>query len=408
MIKKLQTRFIVMSMAALGVLLLIIIGGMNLINYQTVVADADDILGFLSENSGVFPDRDAETRKWLPRHMSPETPYESRYFSVLIGPDENVLLTDTRKIESVSSQQAAEYALEILQAGQRKGFVEKYRFIRSGEQEVIRITFLDCGRRLGAFHTFLLISIGMGVAGYGLFFFVILFFSGRIIRPVAESYEKQKRFITDAGHEIKTPLAIIQADADVLEMELEENEWLQDIQKQVKRLASLTSDLVYLARMEEAKDGVRMIEFPLSDVVRETALSFQALAHTQEKTFECTVQPMLSMVGDERSIIQLIHILLDNAIKYSPKGGLIALNLCRQGKTLQLVIQNTTSDSISQEKLDMLFERFYRVDSSRSSQTGGYGIGLSIAKAIVAAHHGKIRAKTAGEASFQMVVSFPM
>ena len=406
MIKRLQIKFIAVAMVALFFLLLVIIAGMNLINYEAVVAEADDILGFLSENSGVFPDPDVDGRNPLPKFMSPETPYESRYFSVLIGAYGEVLLTDTGKIKAVSPQQASEYAIHIMEDGLKKGFVDNYRFICSDERDVIRITFLDCGRRLEAFQTFLFASIGMGVAGYLLFFFVILFFSGKIIRPVAESYEKQKRFITDAGHEIKTPLAIIKADADVLEMDLEDNEWLQDIQKQTKRLTSLTNDLVYLARMEEAKNFTKMIEFPLSDVVAETASSFQALAQTQGKNFECSIQPMLSLTGDEKAITQLVSILLDNALKYSPENGTISLMLSKQSKTIQLSVRNTTTSTIPKEKLSMLFERFYRIDSSRSSQTGGYGIGLSIAKAIVAAHNGKIQIKSEDGCSFRITVVF--
>lgn len=406
MIRKLQIKFIAMSMAALLVLLFVIVVGMNLINYEAVIAEADDILVFLSEHSGVFPDPDQEGKNLLPKHMSPETPYESRYFSVLIGEYGEVILTDTGKIKAVSSQQASDYALQIMTGHRDKGFVDNYRFICSAEQNVIRITFLDCGRRLEAFQTFLFASIGMGVAGYLLFFFVILFFSGKMMRPVAESYEKQKRFITDAGHEIKTPLAIIKADVDVLEMELEDNEWLQDIQKQTKRLATLTNDLVYLARMEEAKATTRMIEFPLSDVVSETAASFHALAQTQGKTFECCVQPMLSLTGDEKAITQLVSILLDNALKYSPENGIVSLNLSKQNKSIQLSVQNTTMNPISKESLSMLFERFYRVDSSHNSQTGGHGIGLSIAKAIVSAHNGKIQAKAEADNSLQITITF--
>ena len=252
------------------------------------------------------------------------------------------------------------------------------------------------------------ISIGIALVGYALFFFVILFFSGRIIRPVQESYEKQKRFITDAGHEIKTPLTIIQADADVLEMDVGENEWLADIQKQAKRLSGLTNDLVYLSRMEEAQDTMQMIEFPFSDVVSEAAASFQSLAQTQGKTFLCEVPPMLSFTGNEKAIHQLVSLLLDNALKYSPDNGTVSLTVEKQNKALQLSVFNTTADFIAKEQLSLLFERFYRTDPSRNSQTGGYGIGLSVAKAIVSAHNGKIQAKTEDGYSLKVIVTLPI
>ena len=190
-------------------------------------------------------------------------------------------------------------------------------------------------------------------------------------------------------------------------MELGENEWLSDIQKQANRLTSLTNDLVYLSRMEETNNSIQMIEFPLSDVVSETASSFQALAQTQGKLFQCNIQPMISFTGNEKALQQLTNILLDNALKYSPTGGTVSITLERQNKTIQLSVFNTTSTEIQKEQLPFLFERFYRLDPSRSSRTGGYGIGLSVAKAITEAHNGKIRAKTEDGHSIQLTVSLP-
>lgn len=407
MIKKLRIKFIALSMMALFVLLTVIVAGINLINYNTILSEVDATLLLLEVNGGVFPDFDEENKNNFLRHMSPETPYEVRYFSVLLDENGKVYQTDTGKIKAVDAQQAAEYAKQVMSDDAESGFIGHYRFVRYSEGAGTRIIFLDCDRNIYSFQTFLLISALMALAGYVLFFFVLLFFSGRIIRPVAESYEKQKRFITDAGHEIKTPLTIIKADVDVLEMDIGENEWLTDIQKQTRRLASLTNDLVYLSRMEEGEDTMQMIEFPFSDVVSEAAASFQALAQTQGKTFQCRIQPMLSMTGNEKAIHQLVGILLDNALKYSPEQGLVSLVLEKQNKTLQLSVFNTTESPIQEDKLPLLFERFYRMDPSRNSRTGGYGIGLSVAKAIVASHNGKIQAKTKDGRSLQIIVSFP-
>lgn len=409
MIRQIKVKFIALSMAALLVLLAVIVTGMNAINYNSVVSDADETLSLLSKNSGRFPDfSDPDfIDKELPRHMTPETPYESRYFSVLLDGNSNVVQTDTSRIKAIDPNSAIEYAGAVVDSGKEAGFVGKYRFLCYVEENSTRIVFLDCGRKIDAFHDFLIASIGMALAGYAFFFFVILFFSGRIIRPVTESYEKQRRFITDAGHEIKTPLAIIQADVDVLGMDLEENEWLEDIRKQTRRLADLTNDLVYLSRMEESGSALQMIEFPVSDVVAETASSFQALAQTQNKTFRLDIQPMLSLVGDEKSIRQLVNILLDNALKYSPEGGEVSVSLHRQACQLRLTVRNTVREPIPKEQLPHLFERFYRVDSSRSAQTGGYGIGLSVAKAIVSAHSGKISAASPTPDSLEMTVQLP-
>lgn len=158
---------------------------------------------------------------------------------------------DTGRIAAVDADRAAEMARRVWQDGAQRGFVRDYRFVRYEEEGQTRIIFLDCGRDLSTFRTFLILSCGISALGLLAVFGLILLLSRRIIRPVSESYEKQKRFITDAGHEMKTPVTIIDADVEVLEMELGENEWLRDIQAQTRRLADLTNDLVLLSRMEE-------------------------------------------------------------------------------------------------------------------------------------------------------------
>ena len=212
------------------------------------------------------------------------------------------------------------------ESAKEKGFLGDYRYIRSDGEEQTLVIFLDCGRSLDTFRTFLFASGGISLLGLLAVFGLMVLFSGRIIKPIAESYQKQKQFITDAGHEIKTPITIIDADAEVLSMEVGENEWLRDIQLQTKRLARLTNDLVYLSRMQEEQAKLTMLEFPFSDLVSDTAQSFQALAKVQGKEFSVRIQPQLSVYGDENALRQLISILLDNAVKYTDPGGSIALS----------------------------------------------------------------------------------
>lgn len=398
-------------MTALLLVLTIIITGINIVNYNGVAEDADEVLAILSENKGSFPSFKEKGKKGnvLPLNMSPEIPYESRYFTVSLNSNSyTVIQTETSRIISVDASQAIDFAQTAVNRKQNHGFVEDFRYLIQREDGVIRIVFLDCGRKLDSFRDFLVASVGISFAGYILVFTIITFFSNKIVQPISVSYEKQKRFITDAGHEIKTPLTIIKADADVLEMEFGESEWLEDIRKQAQRLTALTNDLVYLARMEESSDSLQMIEFPFSDVVSETASSFQALAQTQGKKFLCRIQPMLSFTGNEKAIQHLIIILLDNALKYSPAGGTVSLILEKQNKTLLLSVTNTTEAPIPPESLPLLFDRFYRIDSSRSTQTGGHGIGLSVAQAIVTAHNGKIQANAKDDPSLQIIISFPI
>jgi len=407
MIKKLRRKFILLSTSAFLAVLAVLITGINLLNWNTVVREADTVLTLLSETNGVFPMGPGGKPGRLPPGMSPERPYEARFFSVILE-DGVPVLADTSRIISVDQDMAAQLSREVLEQEQSSGFHGAFRYLVQEEGTLCRVIFLDCGRKLDTFRHFLLISIGISLLGFLVVFLLIAFFSGRILRPISESYEKQKRFITDAGHELKTPLTIIGADAEVLSMELGENEWLEDIRRQAGRLAGLTNDLVLLSRMEEGEQVMPLIEFPFSDVVSEAAASFLAPAQMQKKDFKTDIPPMLSLRGNEKAICQLVNILLDNALKYSPEGGSIQLSVQCGGKQLRLSVFNTTREKVEKEQLSLLFDRFYRADAARDSRTGGYGIGLSVAKAIVTAHGGKIQASAPEENSLLITVIFPV
>ena len=414
MIQKLRVKFITASMLSLALVLLVILGGVNAMSYQKVVRDADRILALLSENRGVFPQQTPPDDRGgkpgpipvLGHGISPETPFESRFFSVLLNEKGQVLQSDTGQIAAVDDQSAGEMAQAVWSSGSASGFQGDYRYIRAAEAEGTRFIFVDCGRSLSNFRTTLIASVLVALAGLLAVFLLLLILSKRIVRPVAESYEKQRRFITDAGHELKTPLTIIGADLDLVEPELEGNEWLQDIRCQVRRLAGLTQDLIYLSRMEEETPPIQPIEFPLSDLTEEMAQSFQGLAKAQGKGLVLSIQPMLSYTGDENAIRQLLSILLDNALNYTPDDGEVEIALKKEGRMIRLSVSNTIAHPMERETLGRLFDRFYRGDQSRSSQTGSYGLGLSIAKGIVLAHRGKIRAESSG-ASLSVIVSLP-
>ncbi len=408
MIKKLKIRFIALALTALFVLLAVIVTGMNLLNYKAVVEEADTTLFLLSQNQGRFPEHRGNPSDWLPPGMSPEVPYEARFFSVLVSNSGEILYAETSRIFAIDRETASRYAQDVAQKNSDQGFVENYRYIRVNEGMGRRIVFLDCGRELDLYHGFVGFSVAMSLLGYTVTAIVICFFAGKFIRPVAESYEKQKRFITDAGHEIRTPLTIISANVDVLEMDMGENECLKDIRQQAERLTGLTKDLICLARMEESQDSLQMIGFPVSEIILDTAAPFRTLAQAQDKELCCEVQPMLSMWGNDGTISRLISILLDNAIKYSPKGSRILLDFGRKGHRLVLNVSSPSVMPITDEDLRHVFDRFYRADPSRNSETGGYGIGLSMAQAIVAAHGGKISASSPDGGSFLVTAVFPI
>ena len=408
MIRKLKIKFTVLAMTAIWVLLVIVVTAMNVANYNDVVTEADSILSILTRNEGVFPEFNGNPGDFLPPNMSPEIPFESRYFSVSLDGEYSVVRTDTSQIYSIDRTEAADYAKKVVDKGNYTGFIGDYRYATIHEPNGYRIVFLDCGRKLDAYNSFLYTSILMAVVGLLIAFAFIFFFAGRIIKPIAESYEKQKRFITDAGHEIKTPLTIINANLDLLEAELGENESLSDIASQTERLRTLTNDLVMLARMEEAENTMPKIEFPISEVVADAVMSFKNVAIQQGKEFVCNIQPMLTLNGNDKAIIQLVNILMDNAFKYSPDGGTVAFNMTKQNRAIYIHAFNTTEDYVDKRRIGQVFERFYRSDASRNSEKGGSGIGLSVAQAIVNAHGGKIQAWTQDGYSFQISAAFPI
>lgn len=405
MIKKLRIKLIAASMASLFFVLFIIGGIVGILNYRKIVVDADQILAIMEENAGKFPQKFSGDRKDKHPGMSPEVPYESRYFSALFDKNGNIILIDTSKIVSIDTTQAMEYASEVWEKNREQGFLENYRYRRTVSNGEVRIIFLDCRRQLDNFQNFLLTTFWVSGIGLLSVFILMVYLSARIVKPFSDNYEKQKRFITDAGHELKTPLTIIEADTEVLEMDFGENEWLQDIQSQTKRLEDLTNTLVVLSRMEEGQNSNMRVEFPLSDMLEEVCHTFQAPAKVQEKELTSTIEPMISMKGDEKAIRGLVTILLDNAVKYTNENGHIAVNLEKKKNRIYLSVFNTT-EFISKEQICHLFDRFYRTDVSRNSQTGGYGLGLSIAAATVESHRGKIFAETEDEKSLRITVIF--
>ncbi len=417
MIKKLQHRFIAIAMLSIFMVLLLIIGSVNIINYNDIKRSLDMRLTILADNGGVFPQDfmepanspsaddvppekpamdDAPTPKELTLHgISEESAFDTRYFTVTLDASGAVVASSTDNIAAISSGDAVSYAESVFEKGKTSGYISNYRYTSTttdtdGETMYI---FLDCRRETDTFRSFLTASVSISLIGLLLVFLLVVFFSKLIVRPIAESYEKQKHFITDASHEIKTPLTIIDANTEVLEMENGENEWTSSIHNQIKRLTDLTNKLVFLSRMDEEATKLIMLDFSLSDAISEAAQPFEAVAAASGRTFVCEIEPNISYTGDESTIRQLVSLLLDNAMKYASENGSIRLSFAASGKNKILTVWNTV-DGIEPGRHDELFERFYRPDASRSSATGGHGIGLSVVKAIVLAHKGRITAKS--------------
>ena len=467
MIKTLRKKFIAIAMLSTALVLFIIIGAINIANYINTNANLDARLELIAYNGGTFPDMnddgsapavpdisseapDSSTTDMAPapdgstvpndstvsddsaapddsmvppapdsgsyfddqygRHgIDKETPFETRYFSVLLYKNGNVSTIDTGKIASVSTSEAGDYATSLYDKGKTKGFIDQYKYLsvsttNTNGGNMVLYVFINCSKELMTIRTYALASIGISIIGLLVVFVLVCFFSKTVTKPMAESYEKQKRFITDASHEIKTPLTIIDANTEVLEMMEGENEWTVSIRKQIARLTALTEKLVFLSRMDEDSTRLEMLEFNISDAILDTAMPFETVAESKGKTLDISVAPDINYTGSETNIRQMVSLLLDNAIKYSSENGSIRLNFSTTGKLKILSVWNTV-DEIETGKLDYLFERFYRIDKSRNSKTGGFGIGLSVVQAIVQAHNGKVSAKSEDGKSIEFTIS---
>lgn len=436
MIGRLRRNFILITMCSTLAVLAVIIGTLNLVSYHNMVEKADDILVLLAENNADFPEmpqggfevmeppadgmgneipkyKDAKKKGMMNgtmggmingamQDMSPETPFETRFFSVKLDADGVAVVVDTGKIAAVATEDAVTFAEEIWKSGRKKGFYNTYRYLVTEQTDGNMIVFVDRSRELAAFLTLAATSISVAVLGLVAVFVLVVFFSKIVFRPVAVSYEKQKRFITDASHELKTPLTIIAANVEVLEMMQEENEWTRNIRNQVSRTNALVEQMVTLSRMDE-ENSLQTEQFSLSEAVAETAELFRTMAGNAEKQLEIFVNEEYIYCGDEKLIRQLVSLLVDNAVKYSSEKGTIRVVLKQRGRHFYLTVWNTVEE-IQKGNLDILFERFYRLDSSRNSKTGGSGIGLSIVKSIAEAHKGKVQARSEDGKSLELTV----
>ncbi|MGN0493930.1 MAG: sensor histidine kinase, partial [Acutalibacteraceae bacterium] len=265
------------------------------------------------------------------------------------------------------------------------------------------VTFGDGSMNISMTFTTVLTVCAVVFVSFSVVFILIVFFSRHAVKPIAESYEKQKQFITDANHELKTPLTLILANLDIIEAETGENEWLNDIRCESERMSALVNQLVTLTRMDEGDKNLQAESFDISALLNGVCADFSAIAAQKNKRLYVSVRENIFYKGDAPALRRLFTILLDNAVKYCDKNGDISVSL-KSGKHITVCVENSFSDVESTE-LDRLFDRFYRADKSRTYD-GGFGIGLSIAKAIVQNHRGKICAykKDSAHIGFKVIL----
>lgn len=422
--KRLRQKFVLVAMLSVAAALALILVVINAVNYQSVCRMADDRIEAIVENGGSFPsvfsadevrvgqeetsdtsvvileelsatyiDRSYGLGKRAADIMDKEAPYDTRYFTVTVNGDGTIAGVDVNHVAATTAQDACTYAAQVSTKSAKHGFYGAYRYRVVDTDEGSLYVFVDCSRELSNFEAFLGASAAIGMGAWLLVFILMVIFSRVAVRPIVESYRKQQRFITDASHEIKTPLAVIGAANDVLEIETGESEWTQSIAAQVTRLKSLTERLVFLARMDEGATQFEKTDLDLSELVEYASEPFCAVAESRGKRLVRDIEAELHVQGDISALSQVVELLLDNATRYASDGSKIELTLKRRsrgGVTLQV---SNAVNTMPQGDLERLFDRFYRADTSRNSQTGGSGVGLSVAQAIVEAHGGSIRAQ---------------
>lgn len=403
MIKKLRRRFILIALCSVMFVLVLIIGSINIVNYSEVIDSANMRLDMLQNGGGRTPMIDMFGNKRVT--LSPEAPFDIRFFSVYFDYKGNIIGTDTDNIAAIGREAAQSMAQELFNSGKTEGIVDSYAYRAIPLENNFLYIFIDHSRELDTFYSFLTASILISITAFALVFVLIVFFSSTAIKPIAESYNKQKRFITDAGHELKTPLSVIKAANEVIEIENGESRWTESINHQVLRLTELTDKLVLLSRMSE-DGGLNFTLFSISDTLTECISYFEAVEFSRDKEIHTDISENTMFFGDEKAIAQLFTLLTDNALKYSPEGSVINISLRKNGRETEIIFLNP-AENIPAGNNNVLFERFYRHDSSRNSEKGGHGIGLAAAKAIVDAHKGKISAESPDGKSFRLTVTLP-
>ena len=438
MIKRLRTKFIRIAMLSVALVLLALSLIVNAANFISTNRDLNQTLDMIYENQGTIPtkrtadteeanaqlpDTAAAGEEQLPPeedHTPPEleekpdskpssqpdrprgpfnaeTPYSTRYFYLRFDADGDLDSGNFSHIAAVTEDDADTYIKAALQHGAGYGFYTsgyKFRVVKEGENRYIAV-FLDCYQELRAVRTLAVWSGVSFAVCLALVYVLVVLLSRRAIDPVVKASEQQKQFITDAGHELKTPITVIGTSLKVLEMEVGQQKWIDKARAQTEKLRELVQSLITLCKYDEETSPLHRKPFSISEAVTDTAGSFSDFAQSKGHTIRVTAAPALSYCGDEAAVRQLVSILLDNAIKYAAPETEIQVSLEQMKRGVKLTVTNVC-EQVPEGDLDRLFDRFYRPDVSRTAATGGFGIGLSIAKSIAEAHRGQIRASVQG------------
>ncbi|MBI4858536.1 MAG: HAMP domain-containing histidine kinase [Acetobacterium woodii] len=392
MLKKLKIRFVATIMIILSLVFILIIGSINYFNYQSNERQSTALLKSLVDNDGIIP-QDPPVAPNAANPIPPGAYERERTFSIKLDPAQTLIAVNGSPDLSELSQEMASLMTAVLAGGKDSGSQDGYRYLVAEKPYGQILVFVD--QRISNEMMDRLITTSLIIGGISMFvlFFISLFLANLMVRPVEEAFEKQKRFISDASHELKTPLSVISVNADVLEDDIGVNKYLSYIQSESTRMNGLVNNLLTLAKLDSMACKPVFSEFDLSNAVLSIALTFESTAFEENKRYQLNIESGLRFIGDIDKIKQVAAILIDNAIKHADDQGLVEVTVKKAGDKIHLEVFNSGA-GIPEDQQTKIFERFYRYDESRSKETGGYGLGLAIAKSIVDEHKGKIKVKS--------------
>lgn len=407
MIKKLRFQFILITMLCISFIFILIL---IVINLSMNISSRNRGFALLSRIADIqiqhphdpelpepAPERSRRNPFLVPPDFSIGGLDTFRSFSVLYDQEGTPLQLHYNKDSDMDQESILQLANRVMQkqTTSDRGVISEYLFLIREHDQGRQIFFLDYSLEKNLSLRLVRICLCIGLVGILFIFIPVFFLSHWITKPVQMAFDRQKQFIADASHELKTPLTIITTNAEVLEGSMGENKWLQHILFQTRRMNILIKNLLDLARLDSYDKAISFSDFDMSKAVKNAALSFESLAFEYRKTYRIDIAPNLFLHGDENAIRQLVTILLDNAFKYSDDEGFISLFLYSQGDKKVLRIENS-GPGIPPEDQPYIFERFYRSDTSRSRSSGSYGLGLSIAASIAKIHRGQLHVSSDG------------
>ncbi len=405
MFEKLRKRYLMLSCLILAGIILLVMLSVYYLTSGTIMSQTHQITNYILENDGELRyERDAFAKEGnLLTPFSREILYETRYFSVWLDTDDNIIKVNINSIASIDDENVGDFVNYILKKNRARGrYIMSYDAVYYYDSKELSdgntlYVFVDCTSRYSTVRQ-VIFFVGVVWSCVLLLYFILMrYYSRKIIAPFIENDERQKRFITNASHELKTPLAVISANTEMTEALSGTNKWTESTKRQIRRLQSLIEELVVLTRLEEV-NRVEITELDYSVLVKETVMPYKNILTGSGRSFHCDLPEGVRVRAEKRGITEVVTILMDNAVKYCDENGAVAVTLEKKGFGIsaRLIISNTYREGKGQN-FSRFFERFYREDASHNSQKEGFGIGLSMARELLAHMHGTIRADYEGD-----------